>query len=234
MTAVFKVPLKGGDPSVLYEIEISRDGELFIRNYDIEYDRAMLEFGEPKTLPLQLLDLWNASHGGRVQVIDQWLSIKPKRLRSLGADWAEHVMDIYKRFSPMDQGLPDALALIHRSIKTDGKQASSVDMALSKARTICDALLRELATHWEMYSDIFTAPNHALHAMHEMTRIEVSLSMVAMAAAEARAYSRGSRLFASAWDKGQKEERDWQIRRFHDVAVAWRNRKPWPPLKATP
>lgn len=43
-----------------HSLEITEDGDLLFGSYDIEYDLAMQEFGEPKTHAVKILDLWNS------------------------------------------------------------------------------------------------------------------------------------------------------------------------------
>jgi hypothetical protein len=42
-----------------YELEITEEGEVLFKNYDIKYDQGEVEFGYPKSKALLYLDSWN-------------------------------------------------------------------------------------------------------------------------------------------------------------------------------
>lgn len=196
-----------GDKS--FQLQITRDGSLIFLDHDIEYDIAMVEFGEPSTTAIELMNNWKQEP---YEIICKNIVLNERILILLIIDWAKHVLPIFEIEQPMDKRPKNAIVIASEYIKGKIKLHNIIEARLNvwisvkttryAARCAAEAIYKVLKT---------------IEAAEESATFTTE---VATSAAREAANAR-------------REEAFWQIRRFIDVMKALQIGKPWPPLGAT-
>lgn len=246
MSAIFKIRVPGHGPG--HNIEITREGKMFYIDHDIEYDISMVEFGEPPSVFMHLLEDWNYDSIG---FADKELLISGIRMRRLSFDWACHVMWAYKKFFPNDDTLELAAKelSLYFSHKSKGKSSSySRNESLNASAKLSIKAHLNARNLRSAYSpgpyvgvEPILPPHAAAFAAEAMTSVAsnfASLSTVSRYACSAAAIgevivSEPGSFRTPGLDEARRHELAWQIRRLVDVGEAWNNGRRWPPLEAT-
>lgn len=238
-------------------IEITRDGGISFPDRDIEYDLAMMEFGEPKTQAIRVFEKWKSTPGVVIATTD---SVDDETMTLVVCDWAEHVLPYFKK---IDMGnLSDS---VYPSIAIDAVRKYVRDNSVDKNRIM--SMERTIANMKVYYDDDAIREYYEVSKQNALAAAEEALRSVeyCLSAAKAltmkerrrnwhRAVSRSSAtaganalLAAEALParalsqneinerflRGKAEEQLWQVRRFFDVLETLEAGLPWPELGAT-
>jgi len=206
----------------LFRLEITGDGILVFLDYDIDYDLSMVEFGEPKTIAIDLADEWLRDP---IQMIVRNMYVSPNILSLLALDWADHMLPIMERSrtgSEPSHVIKSARSFIKGKISLDELTQICVRAGtpgIAGPSGWAARAVIELA-EGEPGMVIAAAENVALRAQETRGRSEWMHASPLQALQKKYA--------------AEKLERAWQIHRFVHVMEHTQDGKPWPLLEATP
>lgn len=225
----------------LYEtviVEITREGNIYFPENDIEYELSLAEFGEEKTTAILLYDEWIENPIG-VLCHNLFDTIGSRNLALIAADWAEHVLHFFETAFPKDRRPRAAIKAIRdfyskHYIQADTKKTlNDVEAAENEAENLnITAYLAAGAARTALYvlylSERTNRTTHAVEYDIKWAGTQTSWNAF-------QAYAQSFQPGASDLEReaAKKVERDWQIRRFVDCMEAVQAEKPWPPLKVT-
>lgn len=225
------------------KIEITRNGEIIFLDRDIEYELAMVEFGEHKTQAVMLFEKWR---DGDIYVITENLpEIKKELITLFAADCAEHVVTVYEAIAGYNKkAASDAI----RSARCELGEIepvpgiSSPGYAGNIAMNQANVLFKSMADHiggarFAASKSAEAAARVALAALaleHKddykwCSEIIESLHSSRAAGAYSVSWKQESTEYSIAY----QEERLWQIRRLVDLVNASGTENTKPPLEAT-
>jgi len=209
-------------------VEITREGQIFFPNYNIEYDLAMAEFGEPETVAIRIYNRWNKHP---TDPILNMLDIEIKTIVLIAADWAEHVLPIFEKEHPNDPRPRNAIQAARHFLDLDDEigKIELIDLRESAMRAREDSATAAA----DAALAAAEAADTALEAKKVAAWGAMEASRVSQAAMEAAASDHTLRFDSTEWLTVFISEESWQARRFVDVMEALQAGKPWPPLKAT-
>jgi hypothetical protein len=218
-----------------FEVEVFHDGHLEFLDYDIEYDKACLEFKYPETSALKLLKTWDDN---APLVISELMQIHINYIALLALDWAEHVADAYVVYGHDKRGGADKLVSILNSTR---HQISILENEVTKENILnLEALARGA------YSKIGEHPSeeakYAARATYHAIMVLIKSKRYANPRAEASSVAACAKstnleylyLVLMEDEQAAKKEELWQIRRFVDCMEAVGQGFDWPDMKVTP
>lgn len=210
-----------------YKIELDRDGNFFFVDYDIDYDLAMMEFGEPQTKAIIFRDKLKKSP---VDCLIEYFGLDIDSMVMLAADFAEHVL--YRQSQIYGEE-----SIVY---KLDVKS-----IFLARNWKSNDISLRDFGEHIDDSSAFAKTGHPASWALRAALRAKVQpvaeKQKLDEKTASAAQWAAECSLDLARWDDErsrfddslEEKEKQWQIRRFIDCISAIRSGKPWPPLSAT-
>lgn len=194
-------------------VRIHRDGAIEFLDHDIEYDLAMVEFGEPETYAIEVKHQWEEDP---VWFFVRNFETTKEHLLLLSIDFSEHAATKLKKPFSKDNRIIEAIKTLRKFKNRNTNKGEIKDMLAviydMRSAAIDDSLKKVCD------SIIYTSLNVIAY---DTPGIDHSLFDLSTAAA---IKSRGSHA---------EKERKWQIRRFVDCMASVQAGKPWPPLEAT-
>lgn len=238
-TATFK-----GDT---FEIEITDDGELIFLNHDINYDLAMMEFGEKLTTAVKIRNSWMLFPPQTIfeYIID--INKNKEFIYRLLADYVDHPMCIYENtinegdINEHDYDPRDTIKTIRLFL--DGKKEyKDIAKAHAYSLTVAESL------HWspeamavfgtEDLSDFVLNTKEIINdkikkksTIRAITLAERAAKTIGMAAAPE--YDLDDEEAPEDFHRAFDRECEWQVRRFVACMKALQAGMPWPPLEYT-
>lgn len=228
-----------------FQVEIKKDGDLVFLDYDFDYDLSMVEFGEPQTNAIKLLNKWKLS---TTDAICENLDIEKYQLAYLASDWAKHVLPIFLKYRKEDKRPNTAIKAARIYInsinkKNEQKEKRKLANAVTEAWTAADTTWPDSA---RVAAEAAWAAAHATQTISTIADIHATAVRTATIAAflysiKDAALAARNAVGADVWEragteksmKARSEEMSWQTRRFIDCMEAVQAGKPWPPLGAT-
>jgi hypothetical protein len=231
MSIVFEVTLD--DQPV--QLEITRDGELIFLDYNITHDLAALEFGYPDTDATKFYAKWQERPVG---AICYNLGLDKDTLRSLAADWAEHVLPFFELEYPEDKR-PRLAIEAARDFVAGKIDRDALDDAGMAARGATSRWPAQMAEEAELAAGaaFWVTAKLASESASEAASESAWAAEAAWAAQEA-AWAAGAAWAAEAAARAETNrkavETAWQVRRFVDCMEAIGQGFDWPDMKVTP
>jgi hypothetical protein len=199
-----------------FEVEITHDGELIFLDYNITHDLAALEFDYPDTDATKFYAKWQLHP---VSAICYNLSLDKDTLRSLAADWAEHVLPFFELEYPEDKR-PRLAIEAARDFVAGKIDRDALDDAGMAARGATSRWPAQMAEEAELAAG---------------AAFWVTAKLASEAASEAASESAWAAEAAARAETNRKAvETAWQIRRFVDCMEAIGQGFDWPDIKVTP
>lgn len=253
MSIYLNIPVEFGE-LVNTHIEITREGEISFPDHDIEYDRAMVEFGEPKTPAVRVFERWRSTPGVVIATTD---SIDSEIMTLIACDWAEHVLPYLRMIDTgsisYDVYPITAIEAVRKYVRNDSVDRNKIT---SMERTIAN--MKVYYDEYAIRDDYELSKQNALEAAEDALRsVEYCLSAAKSliwkerrrnrhrAVSRTSSIARGHAVVAASGIKtfdprekeiflrGKAEEQLWQVRRFFDVFKALEAGLPWPELGVT-
>lgn len=235
--------------------EISKGGVLKFIDYDLDYDLSLVEFGEPETNALYLLNSWKFNP---ITCIIFYFGLSKYEMVMLATDWAEHVLPIFRRYRKKDSRPRDAVRAARKCMELMGSpqgavaitEASDAVSAVTEVSSRLAALTPTMrktawkaeaarsvarAAAWVAKAALDAAGAQSGFVIPEFYRTSVTnalqeVSSEACNAVESAKISTDLEASDGELVRVRQEEISWQVRRFVDVIEATRAGKPWPPL----
>lgn len=190
-----------------FRVRIYKDGAIKFLNHDIEYDLAMVEFGEPQTNAIEVKLQWEADP---VWFFVRNMETTQSHLFQLAIDFCEHAMLQLDPTFSKNSILVNSISLLRKF--NDGT-ANELDLDKSH----------------DDIGNIF----HKLENDRAKEVIQAIQSTIALATNVIFRFESVSTLTRRSMRRYAKKELKWQIRRFVDCMASVQAGKPWPPLEAT-
>lgn len=205
-----------------FDAEIHEDGTLVFLNYDIEYDIAMAEFGDPKTHALIVFNIWKDFPA---VVIVKFMNLSDYELVMLAADWAEHVLPIFEKESN-DQLPRRALIAARKYAKAIGKTSDENLSDLSRKAAKAARSVFKMTSFVSPLTEEAKAAGRASGSAAWAAWTIKDTKETALEAARTAMRVINDPSFT-------EKEKKWQSLRFVDCVASVQSGKPWPPLSAT-
>lgn len=229
---------------VYLNVEITRDGEIRFLNYDIEYDLAMVEFGEPTTPAVNFFTEWRKNRAYTILKSTNLLTDKNSRMMLL-ADFADHVLPVFKNAYPIDLRIEDLIgvsrkyAMLQEAVTAADTQKLDIarwgaigiaSMAKEKSKKLRSRAYQEMNDKLVKLAAKYRAARQAAEAA---VSASIPEAVGAVYAATAAAHYAEPLEYLDKWHQAHNEESLWQLRRFFDVYEAIQAGRQWPPLEVT-
>jgi len=220
-------------------VKITREGQMIFLDHDIAYDLSMAEFGEHKTPGVFLLNLWEEAP---YKVIFKHLELSKHDNVLLLADYAEHVLPIYEKWSRNDSRPRNAIQTTREYLNAY-VGSDRLDNEISSAeQSAAEALeTARMASEEAAFEDVALAIAAAAAAEAAWTTVKMAswasgvLRWMAAATSESAIVAAMWAAKAGIWPEDSRaREISWQICRLVDVMEAVQAGKPWPSIKGTP
>lgn len=218
--------------------EITRDGNIYFPENDIEYELSMVEFGEEKTKAILLYEEW-ISTPMDVLCHNMFEAVGNRNIALIAADWAEHVLHFFETAFPKDRRPRAAIKAIRdfysgHYVPLDIKKTlNDVEAAENEVENLnLTAYLAAGAARTALSVLYFSEfRKRTMHAVEYDIKWAATQTSWNAFQAYAESFEPGASNLEH--EAAKKVERDWQIRRFVDCMEAVQSSKPWPPLKRT-
>lgn len=211
-----------------FKVRIHKDGRLEFRDPPIDLDYAILmdSMGDSDyRFEVALHRNWSEDPIGTISA-----NFRPEIRFCLASDYCEHVLPIYQKEAPNDTRPITILSFLRNRSE---KQATIEEM--HQSRTLAHGMVMD-----ETELRLSPGAHDVVNAFWAATRMYMSGEEIDYQGYDSRTLSDVSELACDAAGSAVKnaaanfEERTWQIRRFVDVANAWKNHEPIPDVKETP
>jgi len=241
MSAVFHLQQRGHT----FSVEISRDGSIAFPGYSheqMEYDKAMVEFGEDPTSELTILYEWRSNP---FSVIFEELDIGFRDLLLVVSDHVQHAFRYFRMSSDYHEKIFMRAITISRNLAFYGVESSaqsSSDSAAEVFGVIKEFRSRFVTLPWE--AEISDSVHHLIRAaMYYSAHVSSGITTkgdphtrlwdARRLAAKAVAYGapRVTKPEDPAWVVYHDIEMAWQIERFVDIMEAIQAGKIFPPME---
>lgn len=220
MSIVLTVSFEKEDHGEGFQVEITEDGELILLDYDIDYDMSMVEFGEPKTKAVEVIEKWEYDP---IYAICFYFGLNKYNLVYLATDWAERALcKSDENYSTWFH--PDFI----RNTIDAARDFANGRIDLSNLNDFVTAMGSATASTW-----VGQAAERAVRAAASIKSVTIEgedrtdwtawwASRVALSARKSFAKPK------------QQSELLWQIRHFIHAMECVQSGKPWPSIKETP
>jgi len=207
-----------------FEVEVFHDGHIEFPGLNLEHEQAMAEFSNSESAVLRLYYLWGKSP---TKVIFENLELPENSNALLAADYAEHVLHLYKNKYSGDLRPRKAIDATRKFVAGEIDQPT-LGKAAEAAWEAAEAGARAAAAAAAAWAAAAAA------AAWAAAGAEAAWAARAARAAAEAARNVSSNSDSPEWQQGRDAEVAWQIRRFVDVMEAIGQGLPWPPLETTP